>query len=471
MSMTNWMFIYFQIVQESLQIPGSGLFLTYQSSQASGYLSIVRMRLTNNQIPPTLTHVHVGVEIEGSLHVKTYEADPNLTHTFAWNKRNVYKQKVYGVALARISVGYQHSTCSEIVWETQTAKLQGFDVDISDIGGWGLDIHHHYNFHEGILQKGDGATLHMKEYPRIVKTVMGKVGQQRSLQCTDHCNGMAKDATLLTPVALTSGPDGSLYVGDFNLVRRITPDGKVLTILQLSTTQVSYQYYITVSPADGHVYISDPEKHQVLRIINIEKVREPAINSEAVVGSGQRCIPGDEESCGDGGPALQARLSHPKGIAIAADKTMYIADGTNIRAVDASGVIHTLIGHHGHHNHWSPAPCKGALQASQTQLQWPTGLALNPLDGTLHFIDDRLVLKLTADMKIKVVAGTPLHCNKNADKNKTSEDVLGTVLAMAFAPSGDLYVADSDSRRINSIRVVDTAGIMRPFAGRQDGQL
>lgn len=29
------------------------------------------------------------------------------------------------------------------------AVLQGFDVDISDIGGWSLDVHHHYNFHEG----------------------------------------------------------------------------------------------------------------------------------------------------------------------------------------------------------------------------------------------------------------------------------------------------------------------------------
>jgi teneurin len=429
------------------------------------------MRLTRDTIPPTLTHVHIGVEIEGSLHVKTYEADPNLTHTFAWNKRNVYKQKVYGVALARISVGYQHKTCKEIVWETQTAKLQGFDVDISDIGGWGLDIHHHYNFHEGILQKGDGSTVHKKEFPRTVKAIMG-TGAQRPLNCPDHCNGIAKDAKLLTPVALASGPDGSLYVGDFNLVRRITPDGAITTVLQLSATQVAYQYYLTVSPADGHLYISDPEKHQVLRILTVDKVRDPTINSEPVVGSGLRCIPGDEESCGDDGPALKARLSHPKGIAISADKTMYIADGTNIRAVDSKGFIHTLIGHHGHHNHWSPAPCKGALLASQAQLQWPTGLALNPLDGSLHFIDDRLVLKLTADMKIKVVAGTPLHCNTNPEaKNNTSDDVLGSVLAIAFAPSGDLFVADSDSRRVNSIRVVNSAGIMRSFAGKQDSSM
>jgi hypothetical protein len=66
----------------------------YQSSQAPGYLSSVLMRLTHATIPATLTHVHVRVEIEGSVHIKTYEADPHLMHTFAWNKRNVYKQKV-----------------------------------------------------------------------------------------------------------------------------------------------------------------------------------------------------------------------------------------------------------------------------------------------------------------------------------------------------------------------------------------
>ncbi|XP_051159641.1 teneurin-a isoform X4 [Leptopilina boulardi] len=467
-----------QIVQESIAIPGSNLHLMYQSSQAAGYLSTVRMQLTGSFIPKSLTHVHVHVEIEGSLHTKTYEADPNLTHTFAWNKRNVYKQKVYGIAQAKISIGYQHSTCPSVIWETQTATLQGFDVDISDVGGWGLDIHHHYNFHEGILQKGDGSTLHFKQYPRTVKVIMG-TGLQRKLQCED-CNGLAKDALLLTPVALTSGPDGSIYVGDFNLVRRITPEGKVYTVLKLRATQVAYQYYICVSPADGHLYISDPEKHQILRALSLDEVQDPDINIEPVVGSGERCIPGDEGHCGDEGPAIRAKLAHPKGIAIAADKTMYIADGTNIRAVDPRGMIHTLVGHHGHHNHWSPAPCVGAIPAHQAQLQWPTGLTLSPLDGSLHFIDDRLVLKLTSDLKVRVVAGTPLHCTTgltnndsktNATSVKKSEDILGSVLAVGFSPTGELYIADSDSHRVNSVRVVDSSGKMSYFAGQQHEHL
>ena len=82
------------MLQESIRIPGSGLHLMYRSSLASGYLSKVVMRLTRSQIPKSLVKVHVRVEIEGSVHTKIYEADPNLTHIFAWNKRNVYKQKV-----------------------------------------------------------------------------------------------------------------------------------------------------------------------------------------------------------------------------------------------------------------------------------------------------------------------------------------------------------------------------------------
>jgi len=66
----------------------------------------------------------------------------------------------------------------------------------------------------------------------MISVVAGS-GIQRPLQCT-NCNGQARDSQLLKPVALASGPDGSVYVGDFNLVRRITPDGKIYTVLQLT---------------------------------------------------------------------------------------------------------------------------------------------------------------------------------------------------------------------------------------------
>jgi teneurin len=70
---------------------------------------------------------------------------------------------------------------------------------------------------------------------------------------------------------------------------------------------------LSISPADGHLYVSNPEKHQILRVISLEQVSDPSVNFESAVGSGERCIPGDETNCGDEGPAKDAKLAHPKG--------------------------------------------------------------------------------------------------------------------------------------------------------------
>ena len=72
--------------------------------------------------------------------------------------------------------------------------------------------------------------MSLREAPRLVTPLMG-TGSQRQMACR-HCSGLASDAQLLTPTSLASGPDGSVYVGDFNLVRRITPDGMVYTLLE-----------------------------------------------------------------------------------------------------------------------------------------------------------------------------------------------------------------------------------------------
>ena len=59
------------------------------------------------------------------------------------------RQRVYGVTTATVKVGYEYTTCPDVLWQVQTTKLSGHDMSISDIGGWNLDIHHRYNFHEG----------------------------------------------------------------------------------------------------------------------------------------------------------------------------------------------------------------------------------------------------------------------------------------------------------------------------------
>ncbi|XP_025831537.1 teneurin-m isoform X2 [Agrilus planipennis] len=456
-----------QVVQESLQIPGTGLNLVYQSSRAAGYLSTIQLQLTPENIPSTLKLIHLRITIEGILFEKTFEADPGIKFTYAWNRLNVYRQRVYGVTTAMIKVGYEYTDCKDIIWDVQSTKLSGHDMSISDVGGWNLDIHHRYNFHEGILQKGDGSNIYLKHKPRVIITTVGD-GHQRPLDCND-CDGPALKQRLLAPVSLVSAPDGSIFIGDFNLIRKIQTDGTVHTVVKLNATRVSYRYHMALSPLDGVLYVSDPESHQILKVRNTNDYSNPEHNWEIAVGSGERCLPGDEAHCGDGALARDAKLAYPKGVAVSANNVLYFADGTNIRMVD-NGVITTVIGNHMHKSHWKPIPCEGTLNLEEVHLRWPTELAINPLDNSLYIIDDHMILQLAPDGRIKVVAGRPLHCAPPVlefDIELATHATLVMPQSIAFSANGDLYVAESDSQRINRIRVIGTDGKVALYAGAE----
>ncbi|KAL1432858.1 hypothetical protein MTO96_013053 [Rhipicephalus appendiculatus] len=298
-----------QVVQESIAIPGTALHLVYHSSRAGGYLSTIQLQLTPETIPLTLRLIHLKISIEGILFEKKFEADPGIKFTYAWNRRNVYRQKVYGVAVATVYVGYEYSNCPSVIWEVQATQVSGHDMSISEIGGWNLDIHHRYNFHEGILQKGDGTNIYLKNKPKVMLTAVGD-GQQRPLHC-QQCNGIAKEQRLLAPVALASSPDGSIYVGDFNLIRQITTDGKIRTIVELSAAQVAYRYHLAVGPVDGRLYLSDPERYQILQIVSHTEIPDVKNNVMVVVGNGAKCLPWRQDAVRrwQTGEGRKARLS------------------------------------------------------------------------------------------------------------------------------------------------------------------
>ena len=219
-----------QVVQESVAVPGSDIRLMYHSSRAKGYYSTIQLQLTPDTVPESLVRVHLVISIEGVLEEKMFEADPEIKFTYYWDRLNIYRQRVYGVTTASIKVGYEYSGCP-MVWSVETVKVPGHDMVLSDIGGWNLDVQHKYNFHEGILQKGDGSNIYLKYKPLVVTTLMGD-GGQRSLEC-HQCEGEASKLSLLAPKSLAVSPDGSVYVADHNLIRRISADGTVTTLLQL----------------------------------------------------------------------------------------------------------------------------------------------------------------------------------------------------------------------------------------------
>ena len=324
----------------------------------------------------------------------------------------------------------------------------------------------------GILQKGDSDFLDFGSFPMVASVAMG-TGVKRTVKCEPDCTGPspARESELLNVVSMASGPDGSIYVGDFNLVRRILPDGNAKVILAFGPGQTAHNNYdLEVSPADGMLYIAMAEKRQIWRVEDVERPKDVAKNWKVFAGNGQRCVLGDSDACGDGGPATDARLAYPKGLAVAVDNTVYVSDGRNIRVIMPSdGKIETLVGDHlPQSGPPRPLPCGKVFPSQEVSLQWPTKLALNPVDGTLHIADDTVVLRLTSDLRIQVVAGiSPLCRSSKEEKAKKQQDLFGPIVDLAFSPRGQLYVAEkrqSAPKRF-AIRIVDQNGAFSMFSG------
>uniref|UniRef100_A0A672V9V8 Teneurin-1 n=1 Tax=Strigops habroptila TaxID=2489341 RepID=A0A672V9V8_STRHB len=463
-----------QVVQEEIPIPSSFVKLSYLSSRTPGYKTLLRIILTHTTIPPGMTKVHLIVAIEGRLLQKWFPAAANLVYTFAWNKTDIYGQKVSGLAEAMVSVGYEYETCPDfILWEKRTVILQGFEMDASNLGGWSINKHHVLNPQSGIVHKGNGENMFISQQPPVISTVMGN-GHQRSVSCS-NCNGLALNSKLFAPVALASGPDGSVYIGDFNFVRRIFPSGNSIGILELRnrdtrhSTSPAHKYYLAVDPVSESLYLSDTNTRKVYKAKSLVETKDLPKNADVVAGTGDQCLPFDQSHCGDGGKASEASLNSPRGITVDKHGFIYFVDGTMIRKIDENGVITTIIGSNGLTS-TQPLSCDSGMDITQVRLEWPTDLTVNPLDNSLYVLDNNIVLQISENRRVRIIAGRPIHCQvPGIDHFIVSKVAIHSTLesarAIAVSHSGILYIAETDERKINRIQQVTTNGEISIIAG------
>jgi DNA-binding beta-propeller fold protein YncE len=92
---------------------------------------------------------------------------------------------------------------------------------------------------------------------------------------------------------------------------------------------------------------------------------------------------GDNGYAGDGGPAVEAQLSGPRGIGVAPDGTVYVADTDNhvVRRIAADGTIHTVLGTAG-----VPDYDGDGVPPEDSLLNWPNDVAFSP-EGDLYVVD------------------------------------------------------------------------------------
>ncbi|EAX11846.1 teneurin transmembrane protein 1 [Homo sapiens] len=456
-----------QVVQEEIPIPSSFVRLSYLSSRTPGYKTLLRILLTHSTIPVGMIKVHLTVAVEGRLTQKWFPAAINLVYTFAWNKTDIYGQKVWGLAEALVSVGYEYETCPDfILWEQRTVVLQGFEMDASNLGGWSLNKHHILNPQSGIIHKGNGENMFISQQPPVISTIMGN-GHQRSVACT-NCNGPAHNNKLFAPVALASGPDGSVYVGDFNFVRRIFPSGNSVSILELSTSP-AHKYYLAMDPVSESLYLSDTNTRKVYKLKSLVETKDLSKNFEVVAGTGDQCLPFDQSHCGDGGRASEASLNSPRGITVDRHGFIYFVDGTMIRKIDENAVITTVIGSNGLTS-TQPLSCDSGMDITQVRLEWPTDLAVNPMDNSLYVLDNNIVLQISENRRVRIIAGRPIHCQvPGIDHFLVSKVAIHSTLesarAISVSHSGLLFIAETDERKVNRIQQVTTNGEIYIIAG------
>uniref|UniRef100_A0A8B9KA72 Teneurin transmembrane protein 1 n=1 Tax=Astyanax mexicanus TaxID=7994 RepID=A0A8B9KA72_ASTMX len=463
-----------QAVQEEILIPGSFVKLSYLSTRAAGYQSLLRIILTHAVIPPGLSKVHVSAVIEGRQYQKWYPAVPGLVYVLAWNKTDIYGQEVWGLTEATVSVGYEYESCPDFVlWERRSALIQGFEMMGSNLGGWTLDKHHVLNVQSGILHKGNGENIFISQQPPVISTVMGN-GYYRTIPCPG-CSGPALEGKLFAPVALACGSDGSIYVGDFNFVRRILPSGYTYNILELKnrdtrhSTSPAHKYYLAMDPVNEALYLSDTSSRRVYRLKTLSEPKDPAKNMEVVAGTGEQCLPFDQSHCGEGGKATAGSLNNPRGIAVDKRGFVYFVDGTTIQKINERGVLTTFIGSNGLMS-TQPLSCDARMDITQVRLEWPTDLAINPMDNSLYILDNNIVLQVSESLEVRIVAGRPIHCQvPGLDHFLLSKSAVHSTLeaakAIAVSHQGLLYIAETDERKINRIQQVTTNGEISVVAG------
>jgi sugar lactone lactonase YvrE len=198
--------------------------------------------------------------------------------------------------------------------------------------------------------------------------------------------GLAINAKMNSPIGVALDSQGNLYATELShRIRKISITGTITTYAGTGTagfngdgalasnTQLSSPNGIAVDQA-GNVYIADSGNQR------IRKVDLTTGTVITVVGNGLGGF------SGDGGPATSAALSGPIGITFDTAGNLYFADNSNqrVRKVDVNGIISTYAGNgtSGYSGDFGPA--------TNAQLAQPTGVAINVI-GSLFIIGNNRI--------------------------------------------------------------------------------
>ena len=272
-------------------------------------------------------------------------------------------------------------------------------------------------------------------------------------------NGPATAAKLSTPAGLAMDLAGNLYIADEanNVIRKINPAGTITTVagtggfgtggdggLAISAT-LSSPASVAVDAA-GNLYIGDGS-------FQIRKVNTSGIITH-IAGTANV-----EGYSGDLGLAVNAQLTYPAGLAVDTAGDVYIADKLNqlVRKINSSGIITTYAG--------GGATLGDGGPATNAFISSPLGVAVD-FTNDVYILDtsDR-VRVVNASNIINTVAGTG-SLPASGDGGPAIFGQFNGTWGLAIDAASNLYVVDSGNYRVQKIPLTGgSAGVVSTFAG------
>jgi sugar lactone lactonase YvrE len=266
--------------------------------------------------------------------------------------------------------------------------------------------------------------------------------------------GPATSAQLAGPSGIAVDYLGNLYIaeGYNNCVRKVS-NGIITTLAGTGTPGYGGDFGAPASamlrePVDlaldsqSNLYIADYGNNRI-RMVTFSN---PKIST--VAGDGQVIYNGDHVA------ATGASLLSPQHVAADAFGNLFIVDGSRVRKV-ARGMISNFAGG------GTPAGENGP--ALEAQLLRPQGLALDNA-GNIYISDagtGRVLKVAAAGATLTRVAGTGTSQGSAAENTRATDALLGAPSGVAVNAAGDLFLADSQTQRLRKV----SNGIITTVAG------
>ncbi len=284
-----------------------------------------------------------------------------------------------------------------------------------------------------------------------------------------------------TAYLLGAGSGGLGVLAPGNLLPVAGQDG-LYTAVDDGKLATSAELYLPTSVAvdgNGNIYIADSAHNRIRMVCS----KNPPAFVTTCNGAGYITTiagNGNPAYTGDGGAAASATLNTPSGVALDGAGNLYIADTGNnvIRVITAAtGVISTIAGNS------AETVCAGKTDpvgdgcpATQATLNQPNGVTLDGA-GNLYIADtyNQRIREAAASTGIITTIAGDGYTNANGTGGYTGDGGLATAAelnypyAVAFDPSGNMYIPDSANNRIREVvavgGVITSASTITTFAG------